>query len=105
MPLSRRYSPEHPPGESCRFGLDYSFVIPPGVGISSAGLEIFSNTATPVSAAADWTVGAVTVQGRTIYARLAGGVEGKDYQLRWSVTDTIGNIWTRTALVLCAQTS
>ena len=105
MALSRRYTPEHPPGESCLFGLDYSFVIPPGVGIASGALSIFTNTAPPVAADTDWTKGTVTVQGRTVYAQLSGGVEGKDYQLRWSATDTAGNVFPRTTLVLCAQTS
>ena len=39
MPVSRRCTPEHPPGESCNYGLDYSFVIPPGVGIVSGALS------------------------------------------------------------------
>lgn len=105
MPLSRRYTPEHPPGESALFGLDYSFVIPPGVGIASGAISIFTNTASPADAAADWSISEVSVQGRAIYARLSGGVEGKDYQLRWVATDTDGNTWPRTALCLCAQTS
>jgi len=49
--------------------------------------------------------GTVTIQGRTVYCLLAGGVEGKDYQLRWNAVDTTGAIWPRTTLVLCAQTS
>ena len=40
MPLSRRYSPEHPPGEECAFGLDYSPLIPVGVGIATGTLSI-----------------------------------------------------------------
>ena len=87
MSISRRYSPEHPPGESCSFGLDYSFVIPVGVGISSGALSIFTNAANHVAADSDWTKGAVSVQGRAIYANLSGGVAGTDYQLRWSATD------------------
>jgi hypothetical protein len=105
MPLSRRYTPEHPPGEHCNFGLDYSFVIPPGVGISAGTLSIFTNTVTPTPADADWTVGPVTVRGRAVYSLLTGGQEGVDYQLRWTATDTDGNVWPRTTLVLCAQTS
>jgi hypothetical protein len=103
--LTRRYTPEHPPGESCKFGLDYSFVIPPGVAIAAGSLTIFTNTAAPVAADADWTKGTVTIQGRTVYCQLGGGVEGKDYQLRWNATDSQGNTWPRTVLVLCAQTS
>jgi hypothetical protein len=105
MAITRRYRPEHPPGESCLFGLDYSFCIPPGVGIVAGSLAIFSNTVTPVAADSEWQKGPVTIQGRTVYCQLAGGVEGKDYQLRWSATDSQGNVFPRTTLVLCAQTS
>ena len=104
MPLSRRYTPEFGPGESCNIGLDYSRVIPPGIGISSGSLSIFTNTATP-QPSSDFTIGAVTIRGRTVYAGLSGGVEGRDYQLRWIAVDTVGNVWPRTCLMLCAQTS
>lgn len=105
MPLSRRYSPEHPPGEKCTYGMDFSFVVPPGVGIASGSLSIWENVIPPVAADGDWTEGAVNVLGRVLYATLSGGVEGKDYQIRWIATDTDGNQWPRTALQLCAQTS
>jgi len=105
MPVSRRYSPEHPPGERCRFGLDFSFVVPPGVGIVSGTVAIFTNTASPQPADADWTIGPVEVTGRTLSAELGGGIEGKDYQVRWTATDSDGNVWPRTCLVLCAPTS
>ena len=105
MPLSRRYSPEHPPGESCAFGLDFSFIIPPGIGIASGAVSIWTNTVAPVSASTDWTIGPVMVLGRAVYAVLGGGVEGRDYQILWVAHDTEGNVWPRTTLVLCAQTS
>ena len=105
MPLSRRYSPEHPAAESATFGMDFSFLLPPGIGIASAALDIFTNAVPPALADSDWNKGAVTVLGRTVYAQLTGGVEGKDYQLRWLARDTLGNSWRRTALILCAQTS
>jgi len=105
MPISRRYSPEHPPGETCAFGLDYSFVVPVGVGVESGTLEILTNTAAPIDASADWTIGPVTVRGRALYAMLTGGVAGTDYQLKFTAVDTAGNSWPRTALVLCADTS
>ena len=104
MPMSRRYSPEHPPGESCNIGLDYSPLIPPGVGVVGGSLAIFTNVAVPLPSA-DFSIGPVTINGRTVYARISGGVEGTDYQLRWSATDTQGNVWPRTCLLLCAQTS
>jgi len=104
MPLSRRYSPEFAPGESCLIGMDFSYVIPAGIGIQSGALAIFTNVASPL-ASTDFTVGQVTIRGRVLYAALSGGVDGKDYQLRWSATDTSGNVFPRTALLLCAQTS
>jgi hypothetical protein len=105
VPLSRRYTPEHPPGEDCSFGLDFSFILPVGVGIASGSLAILTNTATPADASADWTIGPVTVRGRALYAMLSGGVAGTDYQLKWTAVDTAGNTWPRTTLVLCADTS
>jgi hypothetical protein len=105
MPLSRRYTPEHPAGEACVFGLDFSAVIPPGVGIASGDLDIFTNTVPPNAADADWTKGPVSVQGRVLYATLAGGLDGTDYMLTWTATDTAGNVWPRTGLILVAATS
>ena len=105
MPLSRRFNPEHPPGESCKFGIDFSFIIPVGVSIESGTLAILTNTAAPSDASADWTIGPVVVRGRALYAMLAGGVAGTDYQLKFTAVDTAGNTWPRTALVLCADTS
>ena len=105
MPLSRRYTPEHPPGEECNFGMDFSFIVPPGVGLESGSLAIWTNRVPPVDDSANWTIGAVSVRGRAVYALVSGGVEGTDYQFRWVATDTAGNIWPRTALCLCAQTS
>jgi hypothetical protein len=105
MPLSRRYTPEHPAGESCLFGLDFSYVIPVGVGILSGQLDIFTNVVPPVVADTDWTKGTVSVQGRVLYATLSGGVSGTDYLLRWTATDTDGNVWPRTGMILVADTS
>ena len=105
MPLSRRFTPEHPPGENCSFGIDFSFVVPPGVGLSSGALSIFTNTAAPVPADGDWIKGPVNVRGRALYAMLSGGVAGTDYQLKFTAVDTAGNTWPRTALILCADTS
>ena len=105
MGLSRRYEPEHPAGETCSFGRDFAPLLPPGVGVVSGSLAIMTNVALPQAADSDWTVGPVTVEGRAVYATLAGGVSGRDYQLLWTATDTAGNIWPRTALVLVAPTS
>lgn len=105
MPLSRRYTPEHPPGEVCRFGMDFSFLVPPGVGLVSGRVELWTNTPGDVQPSNDWVIGPVHIEGRTVFAELTGGIEGTDYQVRWTVTDTRGNTWPRTAVVLCAQTS
>ena len=103
MPLSRRYTPELAPGEISVFGMDYSAVIPKGVGIASGALTISPNTAggTGVSA------GAVSVHDRTLYATVTAqqSADGFDWKLLWTATDTDGNVWPRTGLVLCAATS
>lgn len=105
MPLSRRYTPEHPPTEVCNFGMDFTAIIPPGVGITAGELSIWRNTVPPLPADTEWTASAVSVHGRAIYANLTGGIAGVDYQLRWVAHDTAGNAWPRTTLVLCAETS
>ena len=104
MAITRRYQPEHPPGESSLFAYDYSAVLPPGMGLTAATLAAYTNT-NPASPSNDFTIGAVSVRGRMCWASISGGVEGTDYQLRWSATDSAGNVWPRTALILCAQTS
>lgn len=105
MPLSRRYSPEHPSGDSCVFGFDFSPIIPIGVGIKSGSLKILINTQPPSDGSADWQVGTVTVLDRTLYATLAGGKDGVDYRLDWTALDSDNNIFTRSGLILCAATS
>jgi hypothetical protein len=104
MPLSRRYTPEKPPGESSIIGYDFSMIVPPSVGLASGSLTIWTNTVAPVQSS-DWTIGPVNVQGRMLYARVGGGIDGTDYQLRWVATDTQGNVWPRTGLLLCSETS
>jgi hypothetical protein len=89
----------------CTIGYDFSPIVPVGVGLSSGSLAIFTNTANPASADADFQKGPVSVQGRAIYCTLTGGVLGTDYQLAWTALDTEGNSWPRTGLMLCAFTS
>lgn len=106
MSLSRRYTPEIAPGEVCNIGMDFSFVIPPGVGITIGQVTAFTNVAAP-QPTPDMTFGPVTIRGRVLYARITvlAAAAGKDYQLRWVATDSQGNVWPRTGLLLCAQTS
>lgn len=103
--LSGRYRPPHPPFEVCTFMMDFSNVIPLGVGIASGTLDIHQNTVPPSEASSDWTIGPVKVRGRALYATLGGGVHGSDYRLSWYATDTEGNVWPRTGLVLVAATT
>lgn len=103
MSLSRRYH-ACPPGESARIGIDFSALLPPGVTLSSAALTVFCNT-NPVQPAPEWTVGVPEFLGRMAWCQVSGGMEGTDYQFRWSVSDNNGNTWQRVALMLSAQTS
>ncbi|HEX3524514.1 MAG TPA: hypothetical protein VHT52_20795 [Stellaceae bacterium] len=105
MPLSRRYQPEHPPGETSPFGMDFSAIIPVTVAITTGLLDIKTNTQPPVEAATDWTVSEIQVRGRVVYATLSGGKDGVDYILTWTAIDTQGNTWPRSGLILCAATS
>jgi hypothetical protein len=108
MPISRRYTPELAPGETSVFGMSFEYVIPKGIGIVSGSLEIY-NVADGVAAgpADAVTAGAVSVQGRLLYATVTAtqGADGIDYGLIWFARDTDGNIWPRTGVVLCAYTS
>lgn len=107
MPLSRRYTPEWAPGEAGTIGMDYSYVVPPGVPIVLASLSFWTNTASPIDVSGDFVISAagVQIEGRVVFCLLRGGSEGRDYQVRWNAFDNIGNAWPRTALMLCAQTS
>jgi hypothetical protein len=107
MPISRRYSPELAPGETAVFGMSFEYVIPRGVGIASGTLLLQSNTVPP-GGVTEITAGPVSVQGRVLYATvtaLPAAQLGADTRLTWTATDSDGNVWPRTALVLCAATS
>lgn len=106
MPISRRYSPELAPAEQSVFGMSFEYVIPQGVGIATGSLKIF-NRANLTTPALLVTAGPVSVQGRTLYATVTaqGAADGQDFQLNWFATDSDGNVWPRTAFVLCAHTS
>ena len=104
MALNDRYMPPLGPGEVCTLGLDLSAILPPGLGISSASVSAVTNT-NPVGAAPSVSFGVVGFRGRRCWATVSGQAEGTDYQCRWVVTDSAGNIWPRTILMLCAETS
>lgn len=102
MALSRRYAPSWPPEQSSQVGIDLSPILPPGVSLESAALEIVVNR-NPVQPTTDWAQDDVVWRGRQAWCRIAGGQAGIDYQCRWTLTDSRGNTWRRTALLLCAE--
>lgn len=106
MPLSRRYQPEHDAFDACYFGMDFSPIIPPGVGITNVLLHFFTNVVESQLADADFTIlDGPTWSGRIAYAKITGGKYGTDYQLQWTVVDTEGTVWNRVALVLVGISS
>jgi hypothetical protein len=105
MPLTRRYNPPQPAGASATFGMDFSQVVPIGIGLDSFSCKIFTNAQPPVAADADWTVSNSYIRGRSVFENLSGGVSGKDYLLQWTATDTRNNVWVRTASLLCSATA
>jgi hypothetical protein len=105
MSITRRYTPNFAPGEASVIGMDFSYVVPPGVGIVSGTLHFFNNLAVPIAADSDFNITPVSVLGRVLYAGISGGTEGKDYRVLWTATDTTGAVWPRTALMSCAPTS
>ena len=104
MSINNRYEQPHPAGAVIEYGLDFSTILPPGVTISDGRLAQFTN-AVPPQPTSDFTASPVTTAGRRLYAQLAGGNAGQDYRIQWQATDSLGNIWLRTVLLLCAATS
>lgn len=103
MAITRRYQPSWPSDESAWIGIDYAEVIPPGV-ILTAGTLIIAGI-TPPFAQDNFTLGPVTLIGRQAWCLISGGMTGIDYQCRWLCADSNGQIWSRVALLLCADTS
>lgn len=104
--LTRRYIPSLAANEKSVFGIDYSDVIPLGVGIAAGTLDVFTNTVPPQDTTL-LTMTAVTVRQRALYATITAkpGADGADFRLLWQATDTLGNIWPRTVLCLCSATA
>lgn len=104
MAITRRYQPNWPPAESSIIGMDFAPMLPPGIAITEVTLDIVLNQS-PTIPTTDFTQGVISIDGRRTWCLLAGGNAGVDYQCRWHVTDSIGQNWIRTALLLCAETS
>lgn len=109
MPLTRRYTPEIHPGESCVIGMSYEYVIPPGVGIATGEVFAFFNQQTQAGAVPSSILflGPVSIRGRILACDIIAQPEANalDFQIQWIATDTNGDVWPRTALLLCSVTS
>jgi len=104
MSVNNRYQPSHPQGASALYALDYANILPPGVGITSGGIAVTLNTVPPTPTS-ELEVTPAGVTGRRVFAQISGGVAGHDYRIVWVANDSLGNIWPRTCLLLCAATS
>jgi hypothetical protein len=97
----RRYAPNWGPGDRAVVGIDMSALIPSASGIVTSSLAIGRNTMSyPPSS--DFAASPPSVIGRAAYGEISGGFSGIDYALTWTITDTDGNVWNRTGLLLCA---
>lgn len=104
MAVSQRYQPSHPAGQSAVYAVDFSNILPPGVGLSQPGVIVLTNTVPP-GLAQGITPGAGGFRGRIAWITISGGVSGQDYIIQWTVADTASNTWIVSALLLCAATS
>lgn len=104
MSINNRYYPPQPVGQSIVYGMDFSNILPPGVTLAQGTVGIQYNTVPPTTAL-DLTATDLPIQGRRLYATISGGTAGRDYRLTWQGTDSLGNTWFRTVLLLCAATS
>lgn len=104
MAVSQRYKPSHPAGQSAVYAVDFSNMLPPGVGLSQPGVIIQTNTVPP-GLATGITVTGGGFRGRLVWITITGGTSGQDYLITWTVGDTSSNTWVITALLLCAATS
>lgn len=104
MALSLRYEPSHPAGQARVYGLDVSFLLPPGIGVTEPGVVIQTNT-TPPGIAGGITATTGGFSGRKLWITITGGIAGTDYLITWTFNDTAGNTWVRSILLLCAPTS
>ena len=104
MAISQRYRPSHPAGQSAVYAVDFSNMLPPGVGVTMPAIQFFTNTVPPGIATGITSSGG-GFRGRLAWINITGGTAGQDYLVQWTVSDTTGNQWIITALLLCAATS
>lgn len=104
MAVSGRYQPSHPAGQSAVYAVDFSAMLPPGIGLTMPAIQIQTNTVPPGLASGITTSGG-GFAGRRVWITITGGTNGQDYLITWTVSDTTGNLWVRTFTLLCARTS
>lgn len=106
MAVAQRYKPSHPAGQSAVYAVDFSNILPPGVGLSQPAVQIQTNTVPP-GLASGITTGSGGFQGRMVWITITGGTAGQDYIITWTVSDTSAapNTWVISVLLLCAATS
>lgn len=104
MAVSQRYKPSHPAGQSAVYAVDFSNILPPGVGLSQPAIQFFTNT-TPPGIATGITSSGGGFRGRMAWITIAGGVAGTDYLIQWTLIDSQNNTWIVTVLLMCAATS
>lgn len=104
MAVSKRYQPSHPAGQTAIYAVDFSNILPPGVGLTMPAVQLFINT-TPPGLPVGITTASGGFRGRQVWITIQGGVSGTDYLIQWTVNDTQNNTWIITAALLCAATS
>jgi len=116
-----RYRPFHTT-DNAFFSMDWSPILPPGLGIVSTMLTVVRNTnptqpapevavSLPAEGNALWDEalwdegqwGSMGIEGRITSARCSGGNAGTDYQFRWAIVDSADNTWGETAFALCVS--
>lgn len=104
MAVSQRYQPSHPAGQSAIYAVDFSNILPPGVGLTMPAIQFFTNTVPPGIATGITSSGG-GFRGRMAWMNITGGQAGQDYLVQWTLIDSQNNTWIMTALLLCAATS
>jgi hypothetical protein len=105
----RRYYPSHAT-EKTMYGIDFSTLLPLGVGITDAWVTVYKNlnpwvwvndTYGTTSTPDELAVSDLLIRGRRVYVAVWNGVPGTDYVILWNISDTLTNDWQQATYVLC----